>query len=159
MDAELAELMAEIVHRVGIKAPLNQVHASFATLRGLREFWTTKVLGDPAPGGRLSFYFAGEDPSAVMQVLEVNPTRIAWHCVEGPPEWIDTQIAFDLRESGSECAVFFRHSQWAVVSEFTAHCSTKWAYFLLGLKFHLEGAASVAHPHDVAISAWEEPVG
>ena len=34
------------------------------------------------------------------------------------------------------------------------HCSTKWAYFLLGLKSGLEGGAATPYPGDMAISTW-----
>jgi hypothetical protein len=150
--------VASIVHRVGIKAPLHQVHGSFATLPGLRGFWTETIEGDPAPGGELSFYFAGQSPSAVMRVVEINASSVSWKCVTGPPEWIDTKISFEIREFANECCVFFCHEGWREVTQFMGHCSTKWAYFLLGLKMHLEGADSVAYPHDMAISAWEEPI-
>jgi hypothetical protein len=34
------------------------------------------------------------------------------------------------------------------------HCSTKWAYFLLGLKAGLEGGAATPYPDDMKISSW-----
>ena len=150
--------MPTIVHRVGVKASIARVHGCFSTLPGLREFWSEGATGDPGAGGQLKFYFAGERPSAVMTVTEVSPTLITWHCDEGPREWVNTTVRFELREQINECSLYFQHDGWSQVTEFMGHCSTKWAYFLLGLKWHLEGAASVAYPNDVAISAWEEPL-
>jgi len=37
---------------------------------------------------------------------------------------------------------------------FEAHCSTKWAYFLLGLKSLLEGGQATPYPGDLKISSW-----
>ena len=34
------------------------------------------------------------------------------------------------------------------------HCSTKWAYFLLGLKASLEGGKATPFPGDLQISSW-----
>ena len=34
------------------------------------------------------------------------------------------------------------------------HCSTKWAYFLLGLKAGLEGGKATPWPDDMPISSW-----
>ena len=150
--------MATIVHRVGVKASIARVHGCFSTLPGLREFWSESATGDPGVGGRLSFYFAGDEPSTIMTVTEVAPTLVVWRCVDGPSEWINTTVRIELREQSNECSLYFQHDGWSQVTEFMGHCSTKWAYFLLGLKSHLEGGASVAHPHDCAISAWEEPL-
>jgi hypothetical protein len=35
------------------------------------------------------------------------------------------------------------------------HCSTKWGYFLLGLKAWLERGESSAYPNDMHISSWD----
>jgi hypothetical protein len=34
------------------------------------------------------------------------------------------------------------------------HCSTKWAYHLLGLKAGLEGGTATGYPEDMKISRW-----
>lgn len=148
--------MPEIQHRVGIHAPIELVHARFATLDGLADFWTTKVTGDPTTGGKLSFTFAGDDPSAVMEVLSVSPRRVVWRCVDGPDQWVGTEFTFDLGASDNETTVYFTNTGWRETSEFMGHCSTKWGYFLLGTKLSLEGAKPVSYPNDQAISGWEE---
>ena len=38
--------------------------------------------------------------------------------------------------------------------EFMRHCSTKWAYYLLGLKAGCEGGAATPYPRRPAISSW-----
>jgi len=148
--------MPEIQHRVGIHAPIEQVHSRFATIDGLADFWTTKVEGDPAPGGKLAFTFAGDEPSAVMEVLSDSPDRVVWRCIEGPDEWLGTEFAFNLTASDKETTVYFTNTGWRETGEFMGHCSTKWGYFLLGTKLSLEGAEPVSFPNDQAISGWEE---
>jgi uncharacterized protein YndB with AHSA1/START domain len=148
--------MPQIQHEVGIHAPIERVQASFATLEGLAEFWTTTVEGDPGAGGKLDFWFGGTDPSAVMEVLEVTPARIVWRCISGPDEWVGTIFTFALTARGDETVVFFTNTGWREAKAFMGHCSTKWGYFLLGLKQTLEGAEPVAFPNDIAISGWEE---
>ena len=46
------------------------------------------------------------------------------------------------------------HADWREPAEFMHHCSTKWAYFLLGLKAGLEGGSATPYPGDMAISTW-----
>ncbi len=47
--------------------------------------------------------------------------------------------------------VLFRHANWREVVEFTAHCSTKWATFLLRLKDLLETGKGRPAPDDLRI--------
>jgi hypothetical protein len=48
----------------------------------------------------------------------------------------------------------FTHADWREPVDFMHHCSTKRAYFLIGLKGWLEGQDSVAYPNDMKISNW-----
>ncbi len=146
--------MPDIRHRVGISAPLTDTHAAVATRDGLTSWWTRDVDGTSEPGEKLAFSFGGPDVAAVMEVTELTPTTVAWRCAEGPVEWVDTTITFDLQHEGDETVVLFTHGGWREPVPFMAHCSTKWAEFLLGLKSGLEGGASIAWPNDPPISNW-----
>lgn len=50
--------------------------------------------------------------------------------------------------------VFFRHRDWRRISELTAHCSTKWAVFLLSLKSLVETGRGQPSPDDIKIDDW-----
>jgi hypothetical protein len=90
-----------------------------------------------------------------MEVVDLTPTsHVAWRCVEGPDEWVDTTLTFGLREEAGETVVLFTHGGWREPVEFMHHCSTKWAYFLLELKAGLEGGVATPYPDDMSISRW-----
>lgn len=145
--------MFDIRHRVGIAAPQDRVYELLATTSGLAQFWTTRVEGDPEVGGKLSFYFTGDKPAAVMEVVELSPgQRVQWLCVEGPDEWVGTTVTFDLKESDGEIALLFTHAGWREPVEFMHHCSTRWATFLIGLRSGLEGGSFTAYPDDTKVS-------
>jgi uncharacterized protein YndB with AHSA1/START domain len=146
--------MIDIRHRIGIQAPQAQVHQALATTDGVASWWTRDTRGDAAEGGKLAFYFGGEDAAAVMAVEQVSADQVAWRCVEGPDEWLDTTVTFELSQVDGETAVLFTHGGWREAVAFEAHCSTKWAYFLLGLKAMFEGGAATPHPGDLKISSW-----
>lgn len=149
--------MASIRHRVGIRAPQERVYEALTTKDGLAGWWTRTIEGDPNVGGALSFYFGGDEPGAVMEVAELTPaSHIAWNCVQGAEEWVDTRLTFDLTSAENETVVRFTHADWRDPVEFMYHCSTKWAYFLLGLKAWLEGGESTAFPDDLHISGWDD---
>ena len=79
---------------------------------------------------------------------------MGWRCVQGPDEWVGTTLTFDLSSAGDETAVLFRHGDWREPIVFMYHCSTKWAYHLLGLKAGLEGGTATPYPDDEKISSW-----
>jgi uncharacterized protein YndB with AHSA1/START domain len=147
--------MPDIRHHVGINAPLSEVYAALATREGLARWWTTTVDGASEPGDELIFRFGRPEPAAVMKVLELVPEQLVrWQCVIGPDEWLDTVLTFELKPNGDETFLVFTHGDWREPVDFMAHCSTKWAYFLLGLKSGLEGGKATPWPGDMPISSW-----
>ena len=147
--------MPDIRHRVGINAPLSEVYDAVATREGVARWWTRDIDGESREGETMAFHFGYPDPAAVMQVTDIVPdSLVRWHCVEGPHEWKDTAITFELKPSGEQTAVLFTHSDWREPVEFMNHCSTKWAYYLLGLKTGLEGGTATPWPNDMPISSW-----
>ena len=90
-----------------------------------------------------------------MEVADLVPgQRVGWRCVRGTGEWVGTTLTFDLSFQDGQTAVLFRHGDWREPVEFMYHCSTQWAYFLLGLKSGLEGGAATPYPDDMKISNW-----
>ena len=59
-----------------------------------------------------------------------------------------------LSQSGDYTVVNFAHRGWKEEVEFTAHCSTKWAIFLMSLKDLVETGKVRPAPDDVIIGDW-----
>ena len=146
--------MSDILHRIGVLAPLADVHRAVATPDGLAAWWTTDTTGESEVGGKLVFRFSdvgGFD----MEVLELDPAgRIRWRVIDGPEEWIGTEIDWRLEQREDYTIVLFEHRGWRVANEFMHHCSTKWALFLMSLKELVETGTGRPHPTDVRISDW-----
>lgn len=148
-----------IVHRVGIQAPPSKVFAALTTLDGLAGWWTHDTAGSTQPGGHIDFRFhneGGDDIGGfVMDVLEQADDRaVRWRVKDGPPEWVGTDIDFQLLHDDGFTIVHFGHRRWREESEFMAHCSTKWATFLLSLRDFVETGRGRPAPHDLKISNW-----
>lgn len=146
--------MVDILHRVGITASRDAVFRALTTPEELAGWWTHDTRGDGAAGGVLAFRF-GPPGGFDMKVLEAQPTdRVLWEVIDGPEEWIGTQIQWDLRTEGDFTIVMFAHRGWREPVEFMHHCSTKWATFLMSLKSYLETGTGSPAPDDVRISDW-----
>jgi len=141
----------DIRHRVVISAPLGSVYEAVAKTDGISEWWTRDgVRGESSEGSKLRFFFGQPEPAAVMEVNRLDPDgHVHWHCVEGADEWVGTKLAFDLTQSGDETVVLFTHADWRDPSEFMAHCSARWAYFILSLKSLVETGKGTPFPDDL----------
>src|SRR5215467_12934833 len=103
--------MHDILHRVGIKASPSDVYNALATCEGLAAWWTT-TLGDSKVGGIIEFRF-GPRGGFDMRVLDLMPGKhVLWQVVDGPQDWIDTRIRFDLTQDGDYTIVLFKHEGW-----------------------------------------------
>ena len=153
--------MVDITHRIGIKAPAAQVYKALTSLDGLGHWWTEEVTGDSDKvGGKIVFTFhkkTGElRGTMVMEVQELTPQKeVRWRCVDGPPEWMGTDIIYKLVHEDNQTTILFGHRNWREEVEFMSHCSMKWATFLLSLRAYVETGKGVPAPHDPPIGNWD----
>ena len=151
--------MVDIIHRIGIKSPPIQVYQALSSLDGLAHWWTEEVQGNDQIGGKIEFNFRSPTGTlkgnAVMEVQAPDAqNEVRWRCVDGPAEWVGTDITFQLLEQEGETIVYFGHRNWREAVEFTSHCSMKWATFLLSLREYVETGKGKPSPHDLKIDNW-----
>ena len=143
--------MAEIRHRVGIKGSAADVYQLLTTDSGLSRWWTTDTRGAGGVGSIIEFRFDGDGPD--FEVIELVPEqRVRWrHHGSMPEAWMGTEILFELEPGDDQVFVNFSHYNWARADEFLAHCSTKWAIFMMSLKSCIETGRGHPFPDDVHI--------
>jgi uncharacterized protein YndB with AHSA1/START domain len=151
--------MADIIHRVGIKAPLSKVYAALSTVEGIAGWWTQHTSGASNVGETIGVRFHAADGKEIgsmnMEVKALDPTKkVHWRVTSGPEEWVGTDVIFTLSQEGEYTIVLFGHKNWRDANEFTAHCSMKWATFLLSLRELVESGKGKPSPHDVKIDDW-----
>lgn len=143
--------MPDIIHRVGIACPANEVYKALTTDQGLSTWWTTDTTGAGDVGSVIRFRFNGDGPD--FRVVErLVDSLVRWeHSGEMPEDWVATEVTFQLKFNKGQTYVLFKHSNWSEASEFMAHCSCKWAVFLLSLKDALETGKGKPFPDDIHI--------
>jgi len=150
--------MVNIIHRIGIKAPISKVHAALSTVAGVAGWWTKETSGDAKVGGTLQVVFrsqAGDEIGQMKFELQKSaPEEVIWRFIAGPEEWIGTEVSFALSQQGDSTIVIFGHRNWREAVEFTAHCSMKWATFLLSLRQLVETGSGQPAPDDLKIDNW-----
>jgi len=151
--------MVDIIHRIGIKAPLSKVYAALATAEGVAGWWTEDATGEGTLGGTMQVTF--HDPHGkeigkmafVLSELRQNEA-VRWHFESGPEEWLGTDVTFELKQEGATTLLIFGHRNWREPVEFMAHCSMKWATFLLSLRQLVETGKGRPAPDDLKIDNW-----
>jgi uncharacterized protein YndB with AHSA1/START domain len=151
--------MPLISHRIGIHAAPAEVYAAISTIEGLSGWWTRGAAGRATVGGSLILAF--QDPAGAelgrfdLAVMESAANDIVrWRVDAGPSEWVGTEIAFRLAGQDGQTIVLFSHRDWREESEFKAHCSMKWATFLLSLRDLVERGRGRPAPEDLKIDNW-----
>ncbi len=148
--------MSNILHRLSIDASPERVRDLIATKEGVEQWWTARPLsGDDSRGGEFQVYFSDSDrAAATFEVVERAPEEIVWRCIEGPGEWRNTRIRFDLRPAATGgTTLLFTHEGWQHESEFMHGCSTNWAAYLMSLKAGAEGLDFTPYPAG-EVSRW-----
>lgn len=143
--------MADINHRVGIKATPEKIYQLLTTDDGLEQWWTTDTSGAGALGSVIRFRFGDSGPD--FKVIELKPNKLVrWqHFGTMPEAWMETEIVFTLEADPDQTFVHFKHANWSEVSSFMGHCSMKWAIFLLSLKDAAETGKGKPYPDDIQI--------
>jgi uncharacterized protein YndB with AHSA1/START domain len=143
--------MFNIVHRVEVKSSTDKVFAALTEEKGLAGWWSKSVAASPVVGVINKFRF-GDRGFNDMRVVELLPgKRVRWQCVDGAPEWIGTELTFDLKSDAGSTVVLFAQRGWKEQVEFMHYCSTKWATYLLSLKSLCETGKGTPYPDDVDI--------
>lgn len=151
--------MPDIIHRLGTTAPLATVYDALATVSGIAGWWTRATTGTSTVGERITSRFHAPDGTEVgafvYEVRDLVPgQRVRWHVIEGPEEWVDTDIEFHIAQEGEHSIVLFAHRGWREAVPFMAHCSMKWATFLLSLRAYVETGTGRPAPDDLKIDNW-----
>lgn len=151
--------MADITHRLGFKSSAADVYKNISTIDGLSKWWTSETSGVSKVGEKITFTFKNASAEVigemVMKVIALEKDKsVRWEVLEGPEDWIGTHIGFDLSVQDGMVILLFGHRGWKEVSESQAHCSMKWAIFLLSLKDLVLTGKGQPSPHDIKIDNW-----
>ena len=149
--------MVDIIHKIGIKAPLSKVYEAVSTPKGVAGWWTRETTG--RAGGAMTSVFHSPDGKEIgrmdFDLLKAEPGKnVQWRFTAGPEEWVGTDLTFELSRDGDQTLIVFGHRNWREAVEFMAHCSMKWATFLLSLREFVETGKGRPSPDDLKIDNW-----
>ena len=128
--------MATILLRMPVDAEPGAVYESLSTSHGVHGWWSNHTEGPDGVGTTMKVSFPDAPVTFDFDVTEETPqTRVVWRCRAGPPEWIGTNISFDVQgDEAGTTSVLFSHDAWGTTQESFPFIAYSWAQILPRLK-------------------------
>ena len=133
------------------KALAEKIYPLLTTNTGLSQLWTNDVSGAGYVGSVIKFRINDVDPDFINAELITNKVLPWKHSGNMPEARMATETVFNLGQQDAQTFVRFTHLNWRESSDFMAHCSAKWAVFILSLKDAAETAKGKPFPDDIQI--------
>lgn len=131
--------MADILHQLSIRATPTQLYHALTDKKGLTNWWTRDVNIEPMVNSIGQFNFEHGKIEVRLKIVKLIPNRsVVWHCLQGFPEWEDTQIAFDIEATRTDCILHFSHRGWRRTTGSFSKYNFEWAKYLVSLRNYLE---------------------
>jgi len=130
--------MYSIKHLFHIDALNEEVYKALTTIDGLSNWWTEQTSGDTELESVIEFRFGNQYFNNMRVVTLIENKALQWQCIDGPPDWINTIISFELDTNENKTRLRFSHSNWQKNNDFYAQCSFSWARYLESLRQLLE---------------------
>ena len=128
--------MATILLRAPVDADPKVVYDAIATSEGVNGWWSNHTEGPEGVGSTMKVGFPDAPMTFDFEVTEEHPgERVVWRCLQGPPEWIGTDVSLHVQtDADANTSVLFTHDGWATTEESFPFIAYSWAQILPRLK-------------------------
>ncbi len=132
--------MADVLTQFDVNAPPEKVWQALTTPEGIRGWWTTHADMADGRGPVLELRFPDAPVSWELRIDEAEENeQLRWHCVGGPPAWIDTDVVFRLESApNGKTRVVFDHVGWKDAEEMVRIVTFGWVQMFLRLQAFAE---------------------
>ena len=137
--------MADILHDLPIKAPVDRVFRAVSRPYGLDTWWTKKSAGTPRKGEEYELWFGPEYDWRARVTRCVPESEFELEMVHADADWMGTRVGFLLEPRAGLTWVRFRHTGWPLPNEHYRISCTCWALYLRILRRSLEHGESIPY--------------
>jgi uncharacterized protein YndB with AHSA1/START domain len=132
--------MPEIAIEFEIDAPVERVWEAVSTTDALKSWWTDDSFSDAKLGGKAEFGFQNREIVFTMEttLFDVNEFQ-EWRCLNGPDNWIGTNVSFELESQDGKTQVRFEHRNLREGDAENSKTKETWDKCLDHLKGFVEG--------------------
>ena len=137
--------MPEIHLEATVSATPERVFEALTTEGGIKSFWTDQAKVSAEVGSVAEFGFGPEWAMRLqmrVDALEAG-TQVRWHCLGDFPEWLETDVVWDLAAAdGGGTTVRLHHLGWESAEQSLPSVNFTWAMILAQLAKNLGSGES-----------------
>lgn len=138
--------MADILHRVGIRARAADVYAAITEPSGLQGWWSQHSKIEAVVGSQAAVSFYNNAVTFLLDITDLQPDKhVGWAVAGGPPDWAGTTIEWSLGEQDGQTTVDFAHRGFADMGGNFPSVNYNWGWYLTSLKYFLEQSKGMPH--------------
>ena len=132
--------MTDSLHQVTINASDHCIYQALTQNRGIQGWWTDCCEMTQLEGELCRFWFDNQQTCFTMKANKLlSDQRVFWLCLEGPNEWVDTQLWWEITNLGNgQCRLDFKHMNWKKDDGLFPLCNSTWGYLMQSLKEYCE---------------------
>jgi uncharacterized protein YndB with AHSA1/START domain len=132
--------VSAVLTQFDVDASAETVWQALTTPEGIRGWWTTQADVPGGVGSVVKLRFPNAPNSWDLRIDDADENELLrWHCVGGPPPWIDTDIVFRLASAPDGATrVIFDHLGWKDAEEMVRVVTFGWVQMFLRLKSYAE---------------------
>jgi uncharacterized protein YndB with AHSA1/START domain len=138
--------MAEILHDLPIKAPVDRVFAAVSTPEGLDAWWTRQSQGRPQQHEEYVLGFGPDFDWRGRVTRSQPPSDFELELTRADGDWVGTRVRFRLEARDGGTWMQFSHTGWKDPNEHYRVSCNCWAMYLRILRRFLEHGELV--PYD-----------
>jgi uncharacterized protein YndB with AHSA1/START domain len=133
--------MGDVLFTFDVNATPDAVRRALTTTEGIASFWTDKADVAAEVGETLTLGFRDAPVQFDLLLAQSDDEVIIWRTVTFPPQWVGTDIRWELSGSDGTSTVAFRHGSFADETE-QGQVAYVWGQVMVQLKRYLEGGVA-----------------
>ena len=132
--------MADSLHQIMIHAHEQTIYQALTQTWGIQAWWTDTCEMARKEGDLCQLWFDNRQSQFTMKANKLLPgKRVFWVCLDGPDEWIGTQLWWEIQEIGENiCLLDFKHMNWSKDDGLFPLCNSTWGSLMQNLKQYCE---------------------
>jgi hypothetical protein len=129
--------MGDVLFTFDVEAGPDAVRRALTTTEGITSFWTDKAEVPAEVGGTMTVGFPDAPAPFDLVVDQSDQDTVAWRTASFPPQWVGTDIRWNISGGEQGSTVAFRHGSFADDNE-EARVAFVWGQVMTQLKRYVE---------------------
>jgi uncharacterized protein YndB with AHSA1/START domain len=141
-------MMGDVLFTFDVEAAPATVRTALTTSQGIASFWTDRAEVPAQVGETLKLGFPDAPVPFDLVLVQADDKMITWRTATFPPQWVGTEIRWEISAGDGASTVTFRHGSFDDETE-QGRVAYVWGQVMVQLKRYVEAgvpAPVFVHP-------------